>query len=403
VALLRALTAGGFVALTCAATVSLGCSTREVFLVPLGSEEDAATVKADAGSPPPDAHEAPEESGTSLNPKGRDAGDSGPRCETNRYTEVPQPLGVYLMVDQSVPMHDPWNSVVTALKDFIAESGTLNDVSMGIQYFAVSPTSGTEPLDDWLRTACSAVTYSTPDVPIESLPGNQPALITSLGQHNPSNTWPPNLPLGIFESPTDRALAGAIDGLRAWAASKNKPKLAVVLVTDGVPNFSLSQNCNAASLTGTQQAAKDGVSATPGVVTYVLGVGDRLDPLNQIAQSGGTEHAYLVASTAAPNDILVQLQSIRDVALPCEISVDGAHLAQGDVNVELATGAVSEFLSRVSDASGCADGATARQWFADQPDAGGSVVLCPATCAAIRSTKNATLDVVYGCPTVFAK
>src|SRR5262249_31189906 len=132
-----------------AATLVLAaCGKRDVYLVPTGSASDASSASSsgprDSGTLPKlDAHAAPEV-GPSLNPRGRDAGDSGPRCETNRYTEVPQPLGVYLMVDQSVSMQDRWNSVVAALKDFITESGSLTDVSMGIQYFAVSPTSTTQ-------------------------------------------------------------------------------------------------------------------------------------------------------------------------------------------------------------------------------------------------------------------
>jgi hypothetical protein len=373
-----------------------------VFLVPTGSAEDASI------EPPPeteggvlhtpDAHMVPpEDSGQTLHPRGRDAGDSGPRCETNRYPEVSQPLGVYLMVDQSVPMRPAWNSVVTALKDFITESGQLTDVSMGIQYFAISPTSPTQEFADWQRLECDALTYATPDVPIKPLPGNQQALFTSLGAHNPSKVWP-NLPLGIFDSPYNLSLSGAITGLRNWSANVKQPKLAVVLVTDGQLNLS----CPGSSAE-TQQIAKEGVSGPPSVVTYVLGVGGLIDALNGIATAGGTDHAYLAASTAAPADILTQLKSIRDVALPCEISVDQAHLQQGDVNVELETGGKSETLTRVDTASDCTSDTTPKQWFAEKPDAGGKVALCPAACTSIRSIKNATLDVVYGCPTVFAK
>lgn len=391
----------GALAVVVAAAVA-GCATRDVYLVPTGSVDAAVVEKPDTSLPPPkpDAP-APEESGI-LHPPHRDAGDSGTQCEKNRYKEVPEPLGVYLMVDQSVPMKAPWASVVTALKDFINQSGSLTDVSMGIQYFAVAPSSDTELLETWQSAACSASTYATPEVPIDALPGNQTNLVASLGQHDPATVYPPVLPLGILESPTNLALTGAIQGLKDWSTTKQKAKLAVVLVTDGVPNFSLSPKCNAASLIGTQQVAQSGVSGTPSVVTFVLGVGDQLDPLNQIASSGGTDHAYLVASTAAPSDILSQLESIRNVALPCEIGVDASHLTQGDVNVELTTDTGTQTLTRVNAPSDCKSDQTALEWFAEQPDAGGSVVLCPATCASIRSP-NATLEVVYGCPTVVAK
>ena len=139
------------------------------------------------------------------------------------------------------------------------------------------------------------------------------------------------------------------------------------------------------------------------MVTYVLGVRDQLDPLNQVASAGGTDHAYLVGTTAAAADILAQLDSIREVALPCEIKVDKQHLTQRDVNVELRTADARRVLSRVEAKSNCIPAPTAMQWYATELDASESIALCPATCASIRATKNATLDVVYGCPTVFAR
>jgi hypothetical protein len=384
------------VALACAAaTLALGCAKREVYLGVAGSKDASALSQPDA---PIHVHDASSDV-VLLNPKGRDAGDSAPRCETNRYTAVPEPLGVYLMVDQSVSMTDRWSSVVAALDEFIVDSGPLTDVSMGIQYFAISPTLATQTVVEWNNLACTSAVYVTPDVPIEPLPANKDALLASLTFHNPANRVPP-LPLGILESPTDLALTGAIAGVRAWGADKKNPRLAVLLVTDGVPGI----ECNPNTLEATIQAAQQGVTGAPSVVTYVLGVRDQLDPLNQVASAGGTGHAYLVATTAAPGAILAQLDSIRQVALPCEINVDPRHLLQGDVNVELTSAGSSEFLSRVGVSSSCSSDASATMhWYAAESDASQHIALCPSACQTIRARKNATLDVVYGCPTVFAK
>jgi hypothetical protein len=138
-------------------------------------------------------------------------------------------------------------------------------------------------------------------------------------------------------------------------------------------------------------------------VTYVLGVRDQLDPLNQVASAGGTDHAYLVGTSAASADILAQLDSIREVALPCAINVVQQHLVQRDVNVELRTADTRKVLSRVPEKSNCTPSPTAMQWYAAGPDASENVALCPSACTSIRATKNATLEVVYGCPTVFAR
>jgi hypothetical protein len=386
-----------------AAAVAFSCSTRDVYLVPSGSPKDASVVRGPDGTfvRPPDAH-VPDVGPPPFPTGRRDAGDSGPRCETDRYTQVTDPLGVYLMVDQSASMESRWKDVVTALGDFITDSGLLTDVSMGIQYFAVSPTSPTQPFPDWQNQACSALTYETPDVAIDPLPGNKDAILGSLTQHDPGNpaSRPPVLPLGIRSSPTDVALTGAIAGIRAWSEGKKNPKLAILLVTDRIPGI----ECIRPVLDGAIQAARDGVQGTPSVVTYVLGVRDQLDPLNQVASAGGTDHAYLVGTTAASGDILAQLDSIREVALPCEISVDKQHLDQRDVNVELRTADTRTVLSQVPTKANCTPSPTAMQWYAAEADAAKNVALCPPACTSIRATKNATLDVVYGCPTmVFTK
>jgi hypothetical protein len=242
--------------------------------------------------------------------------------------------------------------------------------------------------------ACTAKTYETPEVPISPLPANESALTASLSAHDPAKR--PALPL-IGQSPTDFALKGAIDGIRVWSDGKNNPKLAVLLVTDGVQG---SQECNTTTLDGTVQAALDGASGSPSVATYVLGVADQLDTWNRVASAGGTGAAYL-ATTAAPGDILAQLDSIREGALPCAISVDKHRLVQGNVNVELTTAGVRQVLLRVPERSNCTPAPTSREWYAAEPDASENIALCPAACASIRATKNATLDVVYGCPTVF--
>jgi hypothetical protein len=302
------------------------------------------------------------------------------------------------MVDQASSMKSRWNDIQAALGNFITDSGALTDVSMGIQYFAVSPTSPTQSPVDWQNYVCTAAAYETLDVAIAPLPGNENALVASLDAHDPAKPIPA-LPFGMHTSPTDVALTGAISGIRAWSVGKKNPKLAVLLVTDRIPGI----ECIRPVLDGAIQAAREGVQGSPSVVTYVLGVGDQLDPLNRVASAGGTDHAYLVGTTAAAADILAQLDSIREVALPCEITVDPQHLASRDVNVELRTADERTVLSRVDAKANCVPAPSAMQWYAAETDASENIALCPVACSSIRATKNATLDVVYGCPTVVAR
>ena len=104
-----------------------GCETRNVFLVPKG-------VSAGTGGniivlPGPDGGEKPPSHADSSRPSEPDASpeaDSGDAadgssmaCETTRNPQIPQPLGVYVLVDQSYAMLNQWDSVSAALKTFI--------------------------------------------------------------------------------------------------------------------------------------------------------------------------------------------------------------------------------------------------------------------------------------------
>jgi hypothetical protein len=352
-------------------------------------------------------------------PSARDGGPDG--CETTRVASVLQPLGVYIMVDQSSSMVTLWDPVVSALDGFVDDMKAFSGVSIGIQYFALTPTESFTiagiPIT-WTVTACTPDAYATPDVPIAPLPQNRDPIFESLATHGPT-------PLAALfgggaggggngvewlrESPTDSALAGAIQGARTWyAAHENEnPRAVVLLVTDGVPNTLSSPQCNA-SLANTVTAAKNGLQGEgpggagtlPSIPTYVLGVGGQVDALNQIAQAGGTESAYLVDADAGAGALTAALQNIRDLVLPCEIDATADSLARGDVNLE----AGGSPLVRVAK-NACVDSPDAREWYVDPASDAAPIraELCPATCQALRAVSGETLEVVYGCPTVVAR
>src|SRR5262249_42445371 len=106
-------------------------------------------------------------------------------------------------------------------------------------------------------------------------------------------------------TPTDPALQGALNYARSWAQRNPTHKVIVILATDGAPN-----GCNSSAQTAANIAAT-GVSGTPPIQTYVIGVigegtGDGNCPngpvqscqfvqtLNTIAKSGGTGTAFIV-------------------------------------------------------------------------------------------------------------
>lgn len=397
--------------------LSLGtsaCNTRGVYLVPSASKVSGggwSTVIQVSGGRGNATHE---DAGGGAPATGGSTGgteDSGPAhdgdggdlaCETTRTNQIPQPLGVYVLVDQSNGMLAQWVSVSNGLQTFIAGSDELGGVSIGIQYYAISPPpSPTPPYSD---IVCQWQTYEAPDVMIETLPKNQQPLFDSINLHGPTSLAQLLNKLSLLlqfknESPIDSAILGAIAGARNWVnedAMQHRAAV-VLLVTNGVASSTDSPNCMP-TVDKAKLAAESGLLNGPAVPTYVLAVGGPNADLDQIAFEGGTDKAYPVTSG---NDVLTNLIQIRQAFLPCDvaISVTDQDLISGKLNVELTSATSSVRYGRVKDSSACSSSASPGEWYVEGNGADAKVRLCPNTCEAARAVPDARLDIVHGCRT----
>jgi hypothetical protein len=384
---------------------SPGCHDRAVYLVP-GSTKASSIIDASAGGAP-----EKEDTGTLRPPPPPPTGmrDADPpseagtvdhysTCETDRYPATPQPLGIYLIVDQSASIQPEWSTVVSTLEGFVDESQTLVNVDVGIQYFPLTPNLST-PSSSWMTAACTTALYVAPDVAIDAVPSNHDALFSSLAAHGPDAIAPllaQNLGVSLPASPIDIALSGAIQGVQAWATrnADANPRPLVLLVSAGIDNTGSPPVCDQPQL-GAIIAAATGVAGIPSVTTYVLAIGDKPD-MDQIAFAGGTGSAHAVPTDPTHSDILSALEEIRTSALPCEIDVDASALKNRRVNVELG----GTNLTRVQSSTACDTTTQSLEWYVSTGDGGAShIELCPTTCQTVRGTSEATLDVVYGCRT----
>jgi hypothetical protein len=361
----------------------------------------------DAGPPPPMASGG----AMTLHFDGGVRDGATPTCEKQGNPQQPQPLGVYLMVDQSTAMQNQWAAVSAALGQFIQDSERLGNVSVGIQYYAISPAE--VPFGTLYQSVvCSPDPYQVPKVPIAPLPGNTPALLGSITAQGPNFLQPllSALGLGADGSPRDAAIRGAILGGRQWATqnSGSHSKAVVVLVTNGVAATGpIPPLCPPSVADGA--GAATGLSQEPRVSTYVLNVGPPNTELDAIAMAGGTDHAYPAKTSA---DMVTALQSIRELAVPCDVSVgaNAAALSENRLNVELSSlvggTRVGTRFGRVKsttpadsgDAAACKS-SRSNEWYTEGVGAQATVHLCPSTCAYVRTVKDATLDVLVGCKT----
>ena len=348
-----------------------------------------------------------------------DAGDD--HCVATSSKGEKKPLDMYIMLDKSGSMDDEvsggstkWVSVTNALNDFLAQPG-MNGMSVGLQYFAlpdanhacvayktVSCTRNSDCGDcgpcaqvnhqnrcilGYSGDTCDAAVYATADIEISPVSSAAPQIAESIAQHSPGSY-----------TPTSAALQGAIDHARAWASSHPQDVAIAVLATDGQPT-----ECDV-SLTNIGAIAVAGVSGSPKILTFVIGVGDSLANLDGIARSGGTTSAFLVDTSGDVNaQFLDALNQIRGAAVGCNYLIpnppSGQLLDYNKVNVQFTPGAggAAEGFVQAQSKSACATNTAA--WYYDDPGNPTQIVLCPDTCTRVEADSGGQIDVLLGCRT----
>ena len=275
------------------------------------------------------------------------------------------------------------------------------------------------------RDICDVTAYATPVVPIAALSGTTAGqaatLMTSLTGRVPDGY-----------TPTAPALKGAIQYAQQYAQSHAGHKLAVVLVTDGLPlgftdvfdtaagvikpGFPRAE-CNPIDIPGiaaiAMAGAKPAAATTPAVPTFVIGIPSQAESsvigpmLNQIATGGGTAPAILIDTSMDVSTVLrAKLAEIRTKAISCEYKIPSTGVDPGKVNVSFTNGSgqastVGHAMADGSNGSGCdARGG----WYYDTADPMTNpptkITACPTTCSMFQTDLNGHVDVVLGCPTI---
>jgi hypothetical protein len=261
-----------------------------------------------------------------------------------------------------------WDAAKSAIRAFF-ESGTSKGVRASLTFFP-----------DERGYSCELVAYSTPRVPMRELPS------MTFGSVLDAQT-----PRG--DTPTLMALKGALTYANEVKASAGKnAKIAIVLVTDGLPDSA----CEGNSIAAVKELA---ASAKDTVPTYVVGVGDELESLTEIAESGGTKEAFLV-KTSEPalirNALLDAINAIKLAAIPCDYEIPpppaGEQLDRDRVNVVHSSGHAKGALFYNPSCNGGSG------WRYDDANAPTRIVLCESSCKDFKATSGA-MEVVFGCTT----
>lgn len=240
---------------------------------------------------------------------------------------------------------------------------------------------------------CRPATYAAPAAEIAELPGAQAELISVIKTAKPEGL-----------TPSGPALQGAIDQAVSRAQAHPERQVVAVLATDGLPTL-----CDPVAIPDVAALAAAGRRLAPAISTFVIGVfgaDDTAAPanLNTIAQSGGTNKAFIVDTQG---DVQQQfrdaLNQIRASGLSCELAVPeaepGKTLDYDKVNVSFDSGSGPTDLLNWPDAAGCgAEGG----WYYDVAPADGTprrIVACPTTCTAFGKTDMGSVQIKLGCKT----
>jgi hypothetical protein len=309
-------------------------------------------------------------------------------CAATSQTANTLPLDMYILLDRSGSMadNDSWTQEVNALSAFLGDFRS-KGLGVGLQYL---------PLLD----LCDPSAYSTPAVPINTLPTGAGQLVTSLAASRP-----------FGGTPLVPALEGAVQFAQARQVAHPDRDIVIVLSSDGLPDNSCSLATDGGLPNTTQNAVavlQAAASAVPPVKTFVIGIADVPD-LNLLAAAGGTGNAILIgggdAGTVVPIEapLIAAFNQIRTTALPCTYkippSTTGGMIDFGAVNVTFTPGSSSaQPFYGVANAAACTT--TSSDWYYDDPANPKNIELCPTACTEVKAATVGTVSVAFGCTTI---
>ena len=406
---------GGLALLTAASSVACSATNgQNAFTTGTGgstnSSAGGSTISGGPGSGGDEGFDA------GLPPDG--SIDDAGACAAESKKAEQLPLDMYIMLDQSGSMGDSvsgggtkWDAVTKAFKTFVNQPGTAG-IGIGIQYFPLDTGGATCTLNCATDADCGAMgpcfigicfacaqsgggsndscvsaDYAKPDVEIAALPGSASGFIASINKHAPKTN-----------TPTSAALQGAIDHAKAWGLQHPDHVVIDVLATDGDPT-----ECDTV-LNNINAIAAAGVSGTPKVLTFVIGVGTSLSALNGVAAAGGTGQAFIVDTNQNVNQqFLDALNKIRGAALSCNYLIPVPTKGNPDfnsVNVQYTPGDGGPVVVIPKVANKLACPANGDAWYYDDNAAPKEIRLCDSTCTKAAADTKGQIDILLGCATI---
>jgi hypothetical protein len=257
-----------------------------------------------------------------------------------------------------------------------------------------------------LRDICTASEYATPNVALGTLPGAAGGLGSSLTGHSPDGY-----------TPTGPALSGAVMWAQQQQTKNPDHKVAIVLVTDGlpggfIPGFPPSE-CAPSDIPGISSILSGVSGGANPILTFVVGIFNpgsaegQQAPSNlmSLAQAGGTDSAVIIDVTG--NTVTQQLHDAltkaQTKAIACSYKIPassgGTAVDFTKVNVSFTGASGATTVGHTTGASACSKGG----WYYDVDPTQGTptqIIACPSTCSSFQSDISGQVQIVLGCQTI---
>jgi hypothetical protein len=322
-----------------------------------------------------------------------------PGCIATASVSLIRPVTLFVALDASTSMRRTngsltdntittrWNPAINALRAFFSDP---KSAGLGVAFRfwpdnnpgnCNDSTSCTHALGDGCRlprvpfdgTAARRLTEDAAPVDQQEL-----ALNSALTALTPNGNTP------MFP-----ALRGAAHWANTYKNAHPEEEVAVVFITDGIPS-----HCD----TVPNHIADIAYNAFRnfGVRVHAVGFGNsNAEIINLIADRGGGRAYNLLEGATLLGGLRDALVSIRGEALPCDVTVPLAGVADpGSVSViHVDAAGMEATLTPRSGLAGCGDG----WYFADATNT--SVKLCPQTCSDIRENPGGKVRAIVPCVT----
>lgn len=257
----------------------------------------------------------------------------------------------------------------------------------------VQPPQQQQPGGNDNQLPCTEEEYAEPDIPLAVLPAD--IFGTTIDATEPDR-------LG---TPTRWILPAIID--QAISLRETKPSnYAVVLVTDGLPTM-CGMNPTPDNIATVANLAATGPEN--GIPVYVIGVDtpegsigaedDSIANLNQVAEQGGTETAFIIDTGDVDKtvaDFLAVVQKIKESTFSCNMPIptppNGQTFDATKVNVAFKTDTQTDLVYSP-------DCSEEWGWHYDNEAAPTTIILCDSACTSVKtySSTAGSLDIQFGC------